>query len=210
MLASNILTYSDFLKDSKEPLEIRKAMINRYKELKSITAVALEFNTTRKTVRKWVTRFQGHISSLKNHSTAPKEPHLQIKDETRALIIKFRIERPSLGYCYLVSYLNQHHCTEIPSAATVYAIWKKNKLLKKHYKKSEKKKDCRAIKQKYLAFEKIQIDVKELTDIPNYLEQSLALKKKKDLLRKYGLPMYQYTARDLKTGALFVSLAHKT
>jgi len=220
MLASNILTYarpkgqmplgySDFLKDSKEPLEIRKAMVARYKELKSITAVALEFNTTRKTVHKWVTRFQGHISSLKNHSTAPKEPHLQIKDETRELIIRFRIERPSLGYCYLVSYLNQHHCTEIPSAATVYAIWKKNKLLKKHYKKSEKKKDCRAIKQKYLAFEKIQIDVKELTDIPNYLEQSLALKQKKDLLRKYGLPMYQYTARDLKTGALFVSLAHE-
>jgi len=42
MLASNILTYSDFLKDSKEPLEIRKAMVRRYRELKSITAVALE------------------------------------------------------------------------------------------------------------------------------------------------------------------------
>jgi transposase len=71
MLASNILTYSDFLKDSKEPLEIRKAMVARYYELKSITAVALEFNTTRKTVRKWVTRFTGTISSLKksDHST---------------------------------------------------------------------------------------------------------------------------------------------
>jgi len=41
MLASNILTYSDFLKDSKEPLEIRKAMVRRYRELKSISAVAL-------------------------------------------------------------------------------------------------------------------------------------------------------------------------
>jgi transposase len=209
MLASNILTYSDFLKDSKEPLEIRKAMVARYYELKSITAVALEFNTTRKTVRKWVTRFTGAVSSLKNQTTAPKEPYLQIKDETRELIIRFRKERPNLGYCYVVSYLNQQGCTEIPSAATVYAIWKKNRLLKRHYKKSEKKKDCRAIKQKYLAFEKIQIDVKELVDIPNYLDQSLALKQKKDLGRKYGLPMYQYTARDLKTGALFISLAHE-
>ena len=92
MLASNILTYSDFLKDSKEPLEIRKAMVARYYELKSITAVALEFNTTRKTVHKWVSRFTGAVSSLKNQSTAPKEPYLQIKDETRALIIKFRKE----------------------------------------------------------------------------------------------------------------------
>ena len=209
MLASNILTYSDFLKDSKEPLELRKAMVARYKELNSISAVALEFKTTRKTVRKWVSRFEGHISSLKNHSTAPKEPNLQIKDVTRELIIKFRKERPSMGYSYVVSYLNQHHSTEIPSAATIYAIWKKNKLLKIHYKKSEKKKDCRAIKQKYLAFEKIQIDVKELVDIPNYLEQSLSPKHKKKITQKYALPMYQYTARDLKTGALFISLAHK-
>ena len=104
--------------------------------------------------------------------THEKLPILTPRLTTRALIIKFRKERPSLGYCYVVSYLNQQGCTEIPSAATVYAIWKKNKLLKRHYKKSEKKKDCRAIKQKYLAFEKIQIDVKELTDIPNYLEQS--------------------------------------
>jgi len=59
--------YRDFLKDSKEPLEIRKAMVARYHEIKSIIAVALEFNTTCKTVRKWVNRFKGHISSLKNH-----------------------------------------------------------------------------------------------------------------------------------------------
>ena len=114
-MASNILTYSDFLKDSKEPLEIRKAMVARYKELKSISAVALEFNTTRKTVRKWVSRFSGAISSLKNQSTAPKDPHLQIKDETRALIIKFRKERPSLGYCYMVSCQVSPRCT-LPKA----------------------------------------------------------------------------------------------
>ena len=208
MLASNILTYKDFLKDSKEPLEIRKAMIARYQDIGSITKVALEFNTTRKTIIKWIGRFTGSVSSLKNRSRAPKKPHLQIADTTRELIIEFRKAKPSLGYSYVISYLNQRHCSEIPSAATIYAIWKKNKLLKTHYKKSEKKKDCRAIKQKYLAFEKIQIDVKELRDIPNYLEQSLALQKKKNLI-KPGLPMYQYTARDLKTGALFISLAHE-
>jgi hypothetical protein len=49
MLASNIFTHSDFLKDSKEPLEIRKVIVRRYKEFKSISAVALKLNTTRKT-----------------------------------------------------------------------------------------------------------------------------------------------------------------
>ena len=208
MLASSILTYKDFLKDCKEPLEIRKAMVGRYDELKSITKVAMEFNTTRKTVKKWVRRFTGSISSLRNISSAPNKPNLQIKDSTRALIIQFRKDRPSLGYCYLVSYLNANACSEIPSASTVYAIWRKNRLLKRHYKKSEKKKDCRAIKQKYRAFEKIQVDVKELRDIPNYPDQSLDIKAKKNL-SKPGLPMYQYTARDIKTGALFISLAHE-
>ena len=55
----------------------------------------------------------------------------------------------------------------------------------------------------------MQIDVKELRDIPNILDQSLALglQKKKELPNRYGLPMYQYTARDVKSGTLFVSLA---
>jgi len=34
MLASSILSYSDFLKDSKEPLELRKAIVAKYQELK--------------------------------------------------------------------------------------------------------------------------------------------------------------------------------
>ena len=80
-------------------------------------------------------RLTGAVSPLKNQFTAHKEPHLQIKDETREFIIKFRKERPSLGYCYVITYLNQQGCTEILSATTVYTIWKKEGLLKKHHKK---------------------------------------------------------------------------
>ncbi len=90
MLASNILTHSNLPKGSKEPLETRKEMLARYKELKSNTAVALELNTTRKTIRKWVKRFKGHVSSLKNHSKAPIATHLQIKDETKLSHIKYK------------------------------------------------------------------------------------------------------------------------
>ena len=76
--------------------------------------------------------------------------------------------------------------------------------------KHEKKKDLRKVKSRYRPFEKMQIDVKELRDIPNILDQSLALglQKKKELPNRYGLPMYQYTARDVKSGTLFVSLAY--
>ncbi len=74
MLASDILTYRDFLKDSAEPASLRLAMIKRYKEIKSISQVAREFNTTRVTVRKWIKRFsESVVGSLKNLSRAPFE-----------------------------------------------------------------------------------------------------------------------------------------
>ncbi len=125
------------------------------------------------------------------------------------LLIEFKKEHPSLGYDYIHHYLLEHGCKEIPSKSTCYALWRKHGLIPKYKRKREKKKDLRDIKSRYKPFEKIQIDVKELKDIPNILEQSLELgiKRQKDLPLKYGLPMYQYTARDIKTGALFVSLA---
>lgn len=209
MLASDILSYTDFLKDSKEPIQIRLAMVKRYQEIKNISLVAKEFHTTRRTVRKWVTRFSGAISSLCNLPKAPKQPCRQIAQKTEKLLVQFKKKYPSLGYDYIHHYLLKHGCKEIPSKSTCYALWRKHGLLPKHKRKHEKQKDLRMIKSKYKPFEKIQIDVKELKDIPNILEQSLALglKKQKELPNKYGLPMYQYTARDIKTGTLFVSLA---
>jgi transposase len=210
MLASDILTYRDFLKDSAEPVSLRLAMIKRYKEIKNISQVAREFNTTRVTVRKWIKRFSGSVGSLKNLSRAPLRPFRQMDQETEELLVEFRKLHPSLGYDYIHHYLLEHGCKEIPSKSSAYALWRKHGLLARHCKKHEKKKDLRAIKAKYKPFEKIQIDVKELRDIPNYLDQSLALgiKRQKELPNRYGLPMYQYTARDVKSGALFVALSY--
>jgi len=197
MLANNTIAYSDFLKDTREPLQIRLAIVKRYKEIKNITKVALEFNTTRKTVRKWINRFSGAISSLKNISTSPINPYRQISKRTEELLVQFKKENESLGYDYIHYYLLEHKCTEIPSRSTCYNIWKKYGFSSKAKKKTETKKDLRAVKTKYKPFEKIQIDVKELRDIPNYLEQSyiLAQKKKQELPVKYGLPMYRPSQR---------------
>jgi hypothetical protein len=46
-------------------------------------------------------------------------------------------------------------------------------------------------------FEKIQIDIKDLYDIPYYYHQAIRTR----------LPRYQFTARDVKSGALFISYA---
>ena len=207
MLASNILAYQNFLQDSSEPIQIRLAMVKRFKEVKNITQVAREFRTTRKTVRKWIKRFTGALSSLKNRSRVPKKPHQYLQTRTRELVIQFRREYPSLGYNYIHNYLLKRGSREVPSKKSCYVIWRKNGLLRPRRTKQKKKKDLRAIKAKYKPFEKLQIDVKELKDIPNILNQSLSLQSKR--LSRHGLPMYQYTARDIKTGTLFVALAHE-
>ena len=185
-------------------------MVKRYKETENISLVAKEFCTTRQTVRKWIKRFSGAIGSLKNCSKAPKNPYRRMDQRTEELLVQFRKEHPSLGYDYIHHYLLEKECKEIPSKSSVYAIWRKQGLLPRRYKKYEKKKDLREAKSRYRPFEKMQIYVKELRDIPNILDQSLALglQKKKELPSRYGLPMYQYTARDVKSGTLFVSLAY--
>ncbi|MCF7740245.1 MAG: hypothetical protein K9N00_00485 [Candidatus Marinimicrobia bacterium] len=50
----------------------------------------------------------------------------------------------------------------------------------------------------YKTFERIGVDVKHLNDIPNYWPQ----------MKRYNLPKYQYTARDIKTGALFLGFSN--
>jgi len=61
MLVNNSIAYSDFLKDTKEPLQIRLAIIRQHSEVGSISRVAKEFNTTTKTVKKWLDRFRGFL-----------------------------------------------------------------------------------------------------------------------------------------------------
>jgi hypothetical protein len=61
MLASNILSYSDFLKDTPEPMQIRLAIVKRYKEIKNITQVAKEFHTSKASVVGEVTKKQNDL-----------------------------------------------------------------------------------------------------------------------------------------------------
>ena len=206
MLAGAILPYSVILRDAKEPVEIRRAMVQRYTEVRSISQVAREFRTTRKTVRKWIERFQGSARSLMNLSKAPKRPRKYLEERTVEALIRFRREYPGLGYPYVAAFLQKEGIRELPSKSAVYALWRREGLLPRRKTKSQKKKDCREIKARYAPFEKIQIDVKELRDIPNILEQSL---QRKGEGPRPGLPLYQYTARDVKTGAIFVALAYE-
>ncbi len=64
-------------------------------------------------------------------------------------------------------------------------------------KKYQRKRDLREVKKMLKPFEKIQVDIKYLDDIPEFYTA----------YRVFRLPKYQITARCVRTGALFYAYA---
>ena len=66
--------------------------------LNGISSGSVKFETTRKTVRKWVGRFkQNGIEGLKEFSRAPKRIPHKMSDEKEAEIIAIRETHPAWG-----------------------------------------------------------------------------------------------------------------
>jgi hypothetical protein len=84
------------------------------------------------------------------------------------------------------------------STKTINRVLNQDGLIKKRKKKWQKRKDLQKMKKKMKPFEKIQLDVKELTEIEKYFPQWLEFK----------LPKYQYSARDVKTGGVFLASSY--
>ena len=81
----------------------------------------------------------------------------------------------------------------------VQRIINEHGLKRKPKTKKQKRNELWSIKKLTKVFDKIQIDVKVLTDIPQYWQ----------VYQKEKLPGYEFTARDVKTGASFVCYARK-
>ena len=189
---SNI-TYFQVIKDTSNPFNIRVNMVNftlRY----GIKAAAREFSCSRNTIRKWLRRYRASgLTGLNNLSRKPRSCPFKtpLKEEEEILRLRDSLKK--------VSPLRMVREFEIKrSPSTVYRILKRNKRIRSRWKKYKKKNDLREIKAKLKIFEKIQIDIKELKDIPNYYPY----------FKSQNLPRYQFTARDVKSGALFFAFAH--
>ncbi len=161
-----------------------------------IKATARFYKTTVRTVRKWLRRYEEHgISGLHELSRKPKHSPNKCPDEFEQKVVELRkqtqnrfgadklMERFSLEY--------GPNCIE--------RIIRQYGLQRKRKKKYEKQNQLRSVKKLMKAFEKIQVDVKDLKDIANYYPQKF----KKDL------PNFEITARDVKTGATFVCLLYR-
>ena len=170
---------------------IRMHMV-RLARRESISEVARQAKTSRKTVRKWVERYKKEgAAGLKDRSRAPKKRPKKIssrlEEKIRELRKKYRWGPQRL----------KDQCGLPCSDGAIYRVIKQAGLIQPRKPKWKRKRDLRKQKEKLKPFEKIQIDVKDLSDIPEYWTEG----------RGNGLPRYEFTAREVRTGATFVAFA---
>src|SRR4030067_865640 len=84
--------------------------------------------------------------------------------------------------------------TTIPPARTRLGA---HGLLHRRRGKYQKKQDLAAVKATWRLFQQISADTKDLDDLPSYWPQA----------QRYRLPSIEYTAREVRSGLLFLAFA---
>jgi len=193
-------TYKGNLKimDSVGKLNYRWNMV-KYAERDGITKTARVYNTTRKTVRKWVNRYQeGGVKALENKPRTEQNFPNKMPETVRRRIIKLRKKYPFWGARRIRDHLELSYSQVVINKKLKQAGLIKKK--KRRYKqRKERAEYMKKIRNSYKPFQKIQVDIKYLTDITEIIGD----------LRYYKLPKYQITARDYKTGYQHIGFSYE-
>lgn len=151
------------------------------------------YKTSAPTVRKWRDRFETEGSAgLRDRSRAPQSCPHKLSQEAENTIFKLRNRLPGFGAARLKEEFDLPY--GVNSIARVIRQNCKTRIRKK---KHRRKNDLRHIKAAYKPFTRFQMDVKYLNDIPHYWPFMQFMK----------LPRFQYTTRELSTGAQFLTYA---
>jgi transposase len=178
------------MKDNGFSLRVQMVEVAR---LKGISAAARELQTSRLTVRKWLGRYRNEgLKGLEDRSRAPRRSPGKIRGELEERIRDLR-KRYRWGPQRL-----KMQCGLPCSEGAIYRVIRQAGMIQRRTPKWKRKRDLRERKKRMKPFEKIQVDVKDLSDIPEYWPGSW----------REGLPRYEYTARDVRTGAAWVAFAH--
>jgi transposase len=186
--------YDEMRRVSKDPKVIRYRLV-RYATEHGVKPAARAFDTTPKTVRKWLARWEhGTMQGLSDQSRAPKRPKTYITEQQRQQVIELKRMLPSFGACRI-----KENFGLSLSEKAIRRIWKQEGLMRRKRKKHKTKQNLRAIKAQWKLFEQTSIDTKDLDDIPELWPQIKAL----------GLPKVQYTAREVTSGMMFIAYANE-
>jgi len=186
--------YFDLVREMKNAYNHRLRLVENAKQ-RGIKPTARLFATTVPTVRKWLRRFQQHgPSGLAERSRAPHRQARQTSPELEQQVVALRQQLPTFGARRLIREF------DLPlSHRALERIWRTQGLMKKRRRKYQRKQDLAHIKAQWALFQQISADTKDLDDIPYYWPQA----------QQFGLPSVQYTAREVRSGALFWAFAEK-
>jgi transposase len=164
----------------------------RYAEIHGMRAAARRYECARNTVKTWYRRWKAGDDMLADQSRRPHHSPAKTSSKVAAQVVAARKSAPCFGARRLVDMFELS-----VGKGAAHRILRDAQLIRKRPRKHQRKADIRAIKAAQSPLCRLQMDVKYLNDIPNYLPQ----------MRKPGMPGFQYTVRDEATGALFVNYA---
>jgi len=193
--------YYELIKKSKDKAWIRKKMIDYYFDCNNYSKTARKFDTSRKTIRKWVKRYlesNNDYDSLRDQSKEPNTIANKMDQETEKKIVKICKKKAKYGKRIQAAIIKRFYDIDYSLKPILRVIKEYDFIKSKKKKKIQKNNLIEKKKIKYSAFDKIQVDIKYLTDIKE-------LKKEREA---YNLPSYQFTARCVRTGALFISYGY--
>ena len=186
--------YYELMRKSKDIKYLRHKMVLGAQE-HGIKPTARLFNTSPKTVRKWLRRWKEQgWEGLSDHSRAPKKPFRRITPQQRKQAVDLKKQLPSWG----AKRIKRDYELKISDKA-LRRIWREEGLLKRKRKKHQTKNDLRAVKAAWRLFEQVDLDTKDLQDIPQLWPQ----------IRRLGLPNIQYTCREVVSGLQFIAFAQE-
>jgi transposase len=184
--------YFDVVRQMRNAFNYRLRLVTQARQ-HGIKAAARAFATTVPTVRKWLRRYEGQgLKGLQELSRAPHSCPHKIQGEVVQRVVELRRRLPTFGARRL------QREWELPLGHTALArILREHGLIRPRRRKYQKKQDLAALKETWALFQQISADTKDLDDIPHYWPQ----------MQAHGLPAVQYTAREVRSGAQFVSYA---
>ena len=158
-----------------------------------VKPTATVFDTTAKTVRKWLRRYQQErLAGLHELPRIPLHCPHKTSSALERKIVNLRKDYPFMGAKRL-KYMHNLSC----SHEAIRRILHEYGLIKKRRKKHKRKKDLSKIKKKWKLFGQFSVDTKDLKDIPHYWPQ----------MKLMSLPKYQFSAREVRSGLMFLAFA---
>ena len=187
--------YFSILNNSKDKQRFRFQMV-QYALQTSVSESARHFRATRKTVRKWIQRFdQEGYSGLMDLSRAPNHCPHKSSAAVEKKVLKLREQVPWGPERIRAQWGEKALPCGIGAFKRIIRTHEKQRCRRK--KKSHRKRDLRAAKAGLSPMREFRMDSKYLNDLATYYPQ----------MKRLGLPKFQYTIREVPTGAQWLSYA---